>query len=161
MTVEKALTADVGAPGARLHTGRSRNDQVATDTRLHAKALLDMLMRQNCALRRTILRAARKNVGVVMPGYTHMQHAQPVLFSHHLLAYFWMFTRDFKRLRDAFAAADANPPWARRRWRAPPSTSTAPARPSFWASTMRSPTRWTRYPTVTTCSISTMRALCR
>ncbi|MGO5250887.1 lyase family protein [Atopobiaceae bacterium LCP21S3_F11] len=110
MTVEKALTADVGAPGARLHTGRSRNDQVATDTRLHAKALLDMLMRQNCALRRTILRAARKNVGVVMPGYTHMQHAQPVLFSHHLLAYFWMFTRDFKRLRDAFAAADANPP---------------------------------------------------
>ena len=109
MTVEKALTADVGAPGARLHTGRSRNDQVATDTRLHAKALLDMLMRQNCALRRTILRAARKNVGVVMPGYTHMQHAQPVLFSHHLLAYFWMFTRDFKRLRDAFAAADANP----------------------------------------------------
>ena len=108
MTVEKALTADVGAPGARLHTGRSRNDQVATDTRLHAKALLDMLMRQNCALRRTILRAARKNVGVVMPGYTHMQHAQPVLFSHHLLAYFWMFTRDFKRLRDAFAAADAN-----------------------------------------------------
>ena len=109
MAVEKALTADVGAPGARLHTGRSRNDQVATDTRLHAKALLDTLMRQNCTLRRTILRAARKNVGVVMPGYTHMQHAQPVLFSHHLLAYFWMFTRDFKRLRDAFVAADANP----------------------------------------------------
>ena len=109
MAVEKSLIEDIGAPGARLHTARSRNDQVATDTRLHAKYLLDELLRENCSLRRVILRAARKNMGTVMPGYTHMQHAQPVLFSHHLLAYYWMFTRDFARLKQAFDASDANP----------------------------------------------------
>ena len=109
MSVERELTEDIGAAGQRLHTGRSRNDQVATDTRLWAKDLLDGLMAENYSLRKVILRAAHKNFGVVMPGYTHMQHAQPVLFSHHLLAYFWMFTRDFKRLHDAYVAADACP----------------------------------------------------
>ncbi len=109
MAVESALTDDIGSAGARLHTGRSRNDQVATDIRLYAKELLFGLIRENYSLRKVILRAARKYFGVVMPGYTHMQHAQPVLFSHHLLAYFWMFTRDFKRLMDAYGASDANP----------------------------------------------------
>lgn len=109
MSVERELTDDIGAAGQRLHTGRSRNDQVATDTRLWAKDLLDSLMAENYSLRKVILRAAHKNFGAIMPGYTHMQHAQPVLFSHHLLAYFWMFTRDFKRLYAAYADADANP----------------------------------------------------
>lgn len=109
MAVEGELTEDIGAAGQRLHTGRSRNDQVATDIRMHAKYLLDELMAENYSLRKVIVRAARKYFGVVMPGYTHLQHAQPILFSHHLLAYFWMFTRDFKRLSDAFDAADANP----------------------------------------------------
>ena len=102
MAIEKTLIKDVGVAGARLHTGRSRNDQVATDTRLHAKDLLNELLTQNCALR-------CDNFDVIMPGYTHLQHAQPVLFSHHMLAYFWMFTRDFTRLVAAFDAADANP----------------------------------------------------
>lgn len=109
MAVEGELTEDIGAAGQRLHTGRSRNDQVATDTRLWAKKLVDGLMAENYSLRKVILRAAHKNHDTVMPGYTHMQHAQPVLFSHHLMAYFWMFTRDFKRLRDAYTAADVNP----------------------------------------------------
>lgn len=109
MAVESALTADIGAAGARLHTGRSRNDQVATDLRLHAKELASDLMAGNIALRRAFLESAREHFGAVMPGYTHLQHAQPVLFSHHMLAYFWMFTRDFARLRAACDAADASP----------------------------------------------------
>ena len=109
MAIEKTLIKDVGVAGARLHTGRSRNDQVATDTRLHAKDLLNELLTQNCALRSVIYAKARDNFDVIMPGYTHLQHAQPVLFSHHMLAYFWMFTRDFTRLVAAFDAADANP----------------------------------------------------
>jgi len=109
MAVEGELTDDIGAAGQRLHTGRSRNDQVAVDIRMHAKYMLVELMAENYSLRKVITRAARKYFGVVMPGYTHLQHAQPILFSHHLLAYFWMFTRDFKRLADAFDDADANP----------------------------------------------------
>ena len=109
MAVERALTADIGAPGARLHTGRSRNDQVATDIRLLAKELADDLVAECNSLREVLLDAAEKYTDVVMPGYTHLQHAQPVLFSHHLLAYFWMLTRDHDRLLIAFDAADANP----------------------------------------------------
>lgn len=109
MAVEGELIDDIGAAGQRLHTGRSRNDQVATDIRLHAKSMLLTLMAENYSLRKVLTRAARKNFGTIMPGYTHLQHAQPVLFSHHLLAYFWMFSRDFKRLHDAYQAADANP----------------------------------------------------
>lgn len=109
MAVEGALTRNIGTPGARLHTGRSRNDQVATDIRLYAKELCSHLMEGNRSLRRVFLDVAEKNMGVVMPGYTHLQHAQPVLFSHHMLAYFWMFTRDYTRLAAARDAADANP----------------------------------------------------
>jgi len=109
MAVERTLTERIGAAGGRLHTGRSRNDQVATDIRLLAKDLCDDLLEGNHALREVLANAAEKNLNVVMPGYTHLQHAQPVLFSHHLLAYFWMFTRDATRLTAARDAADANP----------------------------------------------------
>ena len=104
MAVEGALTRNIGTPGGRLHTGRSRNDQVATDIRLLAKDLCDQLLSGNRALRRVLLDVAEKNLDVVMPGYTHL-----VLLSHHLLAYFWMFTRDHVRLVAARDAADANP----------------------------------------------------
>ena len=109
MAVESKLTAQIGQPGARLHTGRSRNDQVATDIRLLAKDLARDLMEGNLELRQVLVDLAQRNRGVVMPGYTHLQHAQPVLFSHHMLAYSWMFARDFTRLRAAYDAADANP----------------------------------------------------
>ncbi len=109
MAIEKALTEAIGDAGARLHTGRSRNDQVATDARLYAKHLCTMLMNANCALRDALLGVAQKNEKVVLPGYTHLQHAQPVLFSQHMLAYFWMLTRDFTRLENAYQAADVCP----------------------------------------------------
>ncbi|WP_449132645.1 argininosuccinate lyase [Senegalimassilia anaerobia] len=109
MSVEKALTADIGDAGARLHTGRSRNDQVATDTRLYAKQRATDLMRANIALRHALISQAEANFDVILPGYTHMQHAQPVLFSHHMLAYVWMLSRDYRRLQAARDAADACP----------------------------------------------------
>ena len=109
MSVEKALTAEIGDAGARLHTGRSRNDQVATDTRLYAKQRAADLMRANVALRHALIGQAEANFDVILPGYTHMQHAQPVLFSHHMLAYVWMLARDYRRLQAARDAADACP----------------------------------------------------
>lgn len=109
MSIEKVLTENIGDAGARLHTGRSRNDQVVTDTRLYAKELARELMVANVSLREALFEAAEKTFGVILPGYTHMQHAQPVLLSHHFMAYFWMFSRDFKRLSAALDAADMNP----------------------------------------------------
>lgn len=109
MAVESRLTKEIGQPGARLHTGRSRNDQVATDIRLLAKDLAHDLLCGNVELRRVLIEQAEAHMGVVLPGYTHLQHAQPVLLSHHLLAYSWMLARDYTRLRAAYVAADANP----------------------------------------------------
>ena len=109
MAIEKVLTANIGEAGARLHTGRSRNDQVATDSRLFAKHLCDGLMSDFVELREVLLKLAEENFDVILPGYTHLQHAQPVLFSHHMLAYFWMFTRDFARMRNAWEAANVLP----------------------------------------------------
>ena len=109
MSIEAVLTERIGDAGARLHTGRSRNDQVITDTRLYAKELCRELMGANLKLRKTLLALAAQNEEVLLPGYTHLQHAQPVLLAHHFMAYYWMFTRDFNRLRQAFDAADMNP----------------------------------------------------
>ena len=109
MSIESELIKNIGDAGARLHTGRSRNDQVCTDTRLYAKQRAHDLMAANLTLREALLEQAQKHFDVILPGYTHLQHAQPVLLSHHMLAYVWMLTRDFHRLQEAAAAADANP----------------------------------------------------
>ena len=109
MSVERALIEDSGDAGARRPPGRSRNDQVATDTRLFAKKRCEDLMAANVVLRHALVKQAEDHFDVVMPGYTHLQHAQPVLFSHHMLAYVWMLVRDFERLAAARRAADANP----------------------------------------------------
>lgn len=109
MAVEGELTRRIGEAGKRLHTGRSRNDQVITDTRLMAKRLCATLMEGNIALRKALVQVAESHPGTIMPGYTHMQHAQPVLFAHHMLAYYWMFQRDFARLAFACDQADENP----------------------------------------------------
>lgn len=109
MSIESVLTAEIGDAGARLHTGRSRNDQVATDTRLYAKLRCTQLMQANLELRRALIHQAQEHFDTILPGYTHLQHAQPVLFSHHMLAYVWMLTRDFERLAAARRAADASP----------------------------------------------------
>ena len=109
MAIESELTARIGDAGARLHTGRSRNDQVVTDTRLYAKERVGDLMAANLALREALVEAAEKHFDVILPGYTHLQHAQPVLLPHHVLAYAWMLARDFERLAAARKAADASP----------------------------------------------------
>lgn len=106
MAIEKKLTELVGTAGARLHTGRSRNDQVATDTRLYLKRRTQELAGAINALRAALIECAEANEGVVMPGYTHLQKAQPVLFAHHMLAYAQMFARDYHRTMSAFEASD-------------------------------------------------------
>jgi argininosuccinate lyase len=98
--IEKRLTALVGDAGKRLHTGRSRNDQVATDLRLWLRESIDALVGRLAALRRAYIDLAEPHAGTIMPGYTHLQVAQPVTFGHHLLAYEAMFARDAERLRD-------------------------------------------------------------
>jgi len=109
MHVESRLSDIVGPVARKLHTARSRNDQVALDARLYLREETCHIIRQLHALRRVLVDAARSQLGAVMPGYTHMQRAQPVLLSHHLLAYYEMFTRDSDRFRDALTRIDVMP----------------------------------------------------
>jgi len=99
--VEMLLRERIGALAGKLHTARSRNDQVATDTRMYLREEIDAILREVRALQRALLRRAENSTDVVLPGFTHLQHAQPVLLAHHLLAYFWMLDRDAERLVDA------------------------------------------------------------
>ncbi len=107
--VERRVTELAGEAGARLHTGRSRNDQVATDLRLFTKRELTNLARQVHALRRVLLARAREVGDVYLPGYTHLQRAQPVLLAHHLLAHGWALGRDVDRLLDCIRRLDVSP----------------------------------------------------
>jgi argininosuccinate lyase len=100
MNVETALTADIGEAGKKLHTGRSRNDQVATDVRLWLRAEIDTLDRAIARLQTALLDLAEREVETILPGFTHLQVAQPVSFGHHLLAWFEMLARDRERLAD-------------------------------------------------------------
>ncbi|BBP05957.1 argininosuccinate lyase [Sulfuriferula plumbiphila] len=100
LNIEKALTAKIGDAGKRLHTGRSRNDQVATDIRLYLRHNIDGLLGLIRQAQSALLDVAETNADVVMPGFTHLQVAQPVSFGHHLMAYFEMFKRDAERLAD-------------------------------------------------------------
>src|SRR5207302_7564366 len=92
--VEQQLTARIGPVAGRLHTARSRNDQVATDTRLYLKEVAADLRARIRSLQQVLVSHAEKHTHSVLPGMTHMQHAQPVVLAHHLLAYFWMLERD-------------------------------------------------------------------
>jgi len=100
LNIEHRLTALVGDAGKRLHTARSRNDQVATDTRLWLRGAVDALTVQLRALRKALIDLAEKHADTIMPGFTHLQVAQPVTFGHHLLAYEAMLARDAERLAD-------------------------------------------------------------
>jgi argininosuccinate lyase len=101
MAIERRLTELIGPLGGKLHTGRSRNDQVALDIRLYLREELDRLVGQLNEFQRVVLAKAKANRTVAMPGYTHLQRAQPVLVAHHLLAYVEMLERDKERVRDA------------------------------------------------------------
>jgi argininosuccinate lyase len=99
--VERRLREMVGSVAGKLHTGRSRNDQVATDLRLYLMREIAHLRQALLAVQEAIVKKAQDHVGVVMPGYTHTQQAQPILFSHWLMSFFWKLERDKDRLRDA------------------------------------------------------------
>lgn len=101
LNIEARLTQLVGDAGKRLHTGRSRNDQVATDVRLWLRGEIDLIDGLLSELQLALVEVAEKNVEVILPGFTHLQVAQPVSFAHHLLAYVEMFARDQERMRDA------------------------------------------------------------
>ncbi|HEY3584033.1 MAG TPA: argininosuccinate lyase, partial [Casimicrobiaceae bacterium] len=98
--IERRLTERIGDAGKRLHTARSRNDQVATDVRLWLRGAIDAIDAQIVALRRALVDLASRHVDTIMPGFTHLQVAQPVTFAHHLMAYDAMFARDRERMRD-------------------------------------------------------------
>jgi len=109
MNIESLLIEKIGQIGKKLHTGRSRNDQVALDFRMYLKEEMDeiiYLIKELCSL---LLRKAEENAELIMPGYTHMQKAQPITLGHHLMAYFYMFCRDMNRFHDCYGRTDVMP----------------------------------------------------
>jgi argininosuccinate lyase len=100
MNIEAVLTQRIGITGKKLHTGRSRNDQVATDIRLYLRDEIDAIAKELTRLQQGLLQVAEANADTIMPGFTHLQTAQPVTFGHHLLAWFEMLQRDYSRLMD-------------------------------------------------------------
>ncbi len=109
MNIEKRLIEKIGPTGGKLHTGRSRNDQVALDMHLYVKDEVEEIDALLKGLQEVLVGLAEKYEEVIVPGYTHLQRAQPVLLSHHLLAYFWMLVRDRGRLKGVFERSDLMP----------------------------------------------------
>lgn len=109
MAVERILVERIGDTGARLHTGRSRNDQVATDTRLFTKNALKSVLDCLIELQRAVILRARQDLEIIMPGYTHLQQAQPVVMSHYWLSFFFVLEREKSRLHHAITTADMMP----------------------------------------------------
>jgi argininosuccinate lyase len=109
MAVENELMARIGDVGGKLHTARSRNDQIAVDMRLYMRDMLSRTVDLVHEVQSTLVDMAEKHIDVIMPGFTHLQHAQPILFSHHLMAYYEMFSRDCARLRECLGRTDVMP----------------------------------------------------
>lgn len=109
MNVEKLLIEEVGTVGGKLHTGRSRNDQVALDMRLYLRDAIGTIIQLLIDVERALISQAKANLDTVMPGYTHLQRAQPVLFGHHMMAYVFMFQRDVERLTDSLKRVNKSP----------------------------------------------------
>ncbi len=109
MNIEAALTARIGDAGKKLHTGRSRNDQVATDIRLYMRESIDRISAELSRLQHGLLELAEREAATVMPGFTHLQTAQPISFGHHMLAWFEMLERDFERLQDCRRRVNVSP----------------------------------------------------
>ena len=109
MNIEKILISRIGDTGKRLHTGRSRNDQVALDIRLYLKDEINAIKKLLAHLMETLLDISEKHFETILPGYTHLQRAQPITLAHHMMAYFQMFRRDIGRLGDCFRRMDVMP----------------------------------------------------
>ena len=109
MNIESALTKKIGEAGKKLHTGRSRNDQIATDLRLYARSQIDEICKLITDLQRAIINLAEKEANTILPGFTHLQTAQPVTFGHHMMAWFEMLSRDFDRFQDCRKRVNQSP----------------------------------------------------
>lgn len=109
MNVEKILISRIGDTGKKLHTGRSRNDQVALDIRMYLKDEINNVSNLLINLEDTIIKISENNIDTIMPGYTHLQRAQPITFAHHMMAYFEMFKRDIGRLSDCYSRMNILP----------------------------------------------------
>ena len=109
MNIEDSLTKKVGTAGKKVHTARSRNDQVATDIKLYIKSMAESLKSDVVKLQKSIIKKSEKNIDVIIPFYTHLQRAQPILASHYLLAFFEMFLRDTERINQTIQRLDQNP----------------------------------------------------
>ena len=109
MNIEALLTEEIGPVAGKLHTGRSRNDQVATDLHLYVKKRLPIIINELKKLQAELVDKAAENVETIMPGYTHMQHAQPISYGHYLMAYFQMFQRDVERFEFNQQHTDLSP----------------------------------------------------
>jgi len=109
MHIESSLAEKITKAAQKLHTARSRNDQVTLDTRMYLKDAVKSIIQLLLSLRHVIVKLAEDNLKAILPGYTHLQRAQPVLFSHHLMAYYEMFTRDSRRFSDGLKRIDVNP----------------------------------------------------
>ena len=109
LNIEARLTALIGDAGKRLHTGRSRNDQVATDIRLYLRGEIDTIVSRIEHLQEVLVAQAKRGNDIIMPGFTHMQVAQPVTFGHHMLAYVEMFERDRERFLDVRRRVNRSP----------------------------------------------------
>ncbi|MFZ4450662.1 argininosuccinate lyase [Salibacterium aidingense] len=109
LNLEKLLTDEIGPAGGKLHTGRSRNDQIATDMHLYLRKHTEETMEAVKQLQQALLSQAEEHVETIIPGYTHLQRAQPISFAHHLMAYFWMLERDYGRLKDSMKRLNISP----------------------------------------------------
>ncbi|HJG21741.1 argininosuccinate lyase [Enterococcus durans] len=109
LNIETLLHQEIGAVAGKLHTARSRNDQVATDMHLFLKDAVQEILEKLHHLRQNFVKKAEEHVETIAPGYTHLQHAQPISFGHHLLAYYQMFTRDYARLTESLKRIDLSP----------------------------------------------------
>ncbi len=109
MAIEQKLTQKIGDVGGKLHTARSRNDQICLDMRLYMRDVILQCRSLLLDVQKSFVDVAEQNLGVTMPGYTHMQHAQPVLLSHHMMAYYEMFHRDDERLQDCYKRTNVLP----------------------------------------------------
>ena len=140
MNIEKLLIEEIGPLGGKLHTGRSRNDQVALDMHLYVRARTVEIVELLARLQQALVDQAERHVDTILPGYTHLQRAQPVRLAHHLLAYVSMFERDAERLMDSYKRVNTSPlgagaiagttfpidrGWSPRSWVSTASTTTA------------------------------------
>lgn len=109
LNIEKMLIDEIGPVGGKLHTGRSRNDQVATDMHLYLRKQVAEILDALLILQNVLVRKAEQEIETLIPGYTHLQRAQPISFAHHLLAYFWMFERDYARFEESLKRINVSP----------------------------------------------------